>query len=87
MARFDFFSQAATHDPFSVWRTVRQQGAAVPVMGALAPMRRADVAALDTSRRLQATIPRQRPALGSFKRVAKRTKLRSRMPPWNPGFA
>ncbi len=31
MARFDFFSQAAKHDPFSVWRAVRQQGAVVPV--------------------------------------------------------
>lgn len=31
MAGFDFFSQAAKHDPFSVWRAVRRQGAVVPV--------------------------------------------------------
>ena len=31
MARFDFFSQAAKRDPFSVWRAVREQGAVVPV--------------------------------------------------------
>jgi cytochrome P450 len=31
MPRFDFFSQAAKRDPFSVWRAVREQGAVVPV--------------------------------------------------------
>ncbi len=31
MARFDFFSQAAKRDPFSVWRAVRAQGAVVAV--------------------------------------------------------
>lgn len=31
MARFDFFSQAAKRDPFSVWRAVREEGAVVPV--------------------------------------------------------
>lgn len=31
MARFDFFSQAAKRDPFTVWRAVRAEGAVVPV--------------------------------------------------------